>query len=100
MWRLKLVARVRSSLALWLAALALGCNNSESALQSEPALQNRFSSEELGKHRRIDFEATSDFSVNINSCPIQSLWKRELMRQSLLLAARAEMGYTTSDNVL
>ncbi len=48
----------------------------------------------------IPFSSTASFSVTINGARVQSLWKRELMRQALLLAAREELGYRTADNIL
>jgi tetratricopeptide (TPR) repeat protein len=49
---------------------------------------------------RISFAGTTTFSVTIGSIRDQSIWKRELMRQALLMAARAEMGCLPADNTI
>jgi hypothetical protein len=48
----------------------------------------------------IYFGTTTKFTAIVTGNQEQTLWKREVMRQALLLAARAELGYRTSDTSL
>jgi hypothetical protein len=78
----------RRSNVLVLCCLALTFGVSNTKAESPPAKP------------RIDFATASEFGVRVQGRPSSSLWKREVMRQTLLLAAREELSYRTGDNGL
>jgi hypothetical protein len=87
---------VRYHAASWFAfCVAAACICPARATADDPPVTDA-SAEEA----RIPFAGTGNFSVTIGGAKVQSLWKREVMRQALLLAARGEMGYLPADNTL
>ena len=77
------------------ALVSAACFSTAAAPAADPPVADA-SAEEA----RIPFTGTLTFGVTINGAKVQSLWKREVMRQALLLAARTEMGYLPADNTL